>query len=64
MLNTEQITQRYRDNYQMACEEGHQDEAERIAWDWTEQEMMRQFWRFKEQCQAAKQEAINKAHFG
>ena len=48
----------------MAIEEGHAEDATKIAWEWTEEEMMRLFYRYSLQHIDAHQEAINKAHFG
>lgn len=53
------IREQYRMNYEMAIDDGHTDEAENIAWAWTEEAMTRQFHKVKGQHEAARQEAIN-----
>lgn len=57
------INAEYDSNYALAVDEGHQDEASAVAWQWTEEAMMRLFHRIKGQREAAKQEAINLAFF-
>jgi len=52
------ILARYDLNYEIAVDEGHQEEASRIAWEWTEKEYTRMFHRVKGQKQAQQQEEI------
>ena len=64
MLDNAEVRQTYRDNYQLAIEEGHKEEASRIAWEWTWAAVERQFAQIKGNYMAWQQDAINKAHFG
>lgn len=59
----ELVRKQYRSNYHMVIEDGHTDEAERIAWEWTEEEFRSLFARIKDQYQAEHQEAINRAFY-
>jgi hypothetical protein len=64
MLNEAEVLARYRENYEMAIEDGHAENASKVAWQWTEEEVMRRFVQIRGQHKAAQQEAVNLAHFG
>jgi hypothetical protein len=63
-LDTDAVLGLYRENYVMAIEDGHTDNASKIAWEWTEQTVMDRFTSIKAHHEAAQQEAINKTFFG
>lgn len=55
------ILARYDLNYSIAVEDGHEEEANNVAWEWTEEEFISQFHKTKGQKQAQQQEEINNA---
>ena len=64
MLDNDKVLKTYQENYQMAIEDGHGENSNRIAWEWTEEKLMHLFHRIKDQHHAAHQEAINLAFYG
>lgn len=64
MLDQDKVLVAYRANYEMAIEDGHTEDASKIAWEWTEEAIMRRFVQIKGQHEAAREDAVNKAHFG
>jgi hypothetical protein len=64
MLNDAAVLAKYRENYEMAIEDGHTENASKIAWIWTEEAILNSLFRIKENHEAGHNEAINKAFFG
>lgn len=51
----------FKQNYQVSIEDGHTDKADRVAWDWTEEQFSMLFQRIKQQYKDEHQEAVFKA---
>jgi hypothetical protein len=64
MLDKDKVLAKYRENYQMAIDDGHTEEASRIAWEWTWNDFENAFVAIKTQHDAELQENINKTFFG
>lgn len=64
MLDEQKVLERYRENYQMACEDGHGEKAEQVAWEWTEEAVARQLAMIKDRRFWAHVDAVNKAFYG
>jgi hypothetical protein len=63
MLNEAKILERYHENYELAFEESHLDPSE-IAWQWTEEEILRQFYLIQERHKWHHIENVNKVFYG
>jgi hypothetical protein len=61
MLDKAKVMAKYWENYRMAIEDGHTEQAEDIAWDWTEQDMQHEFVRVKSQFHWQKVDEMNLA---
>lgn len=47
MLNEEKVLQKFKENYQLAFEE-EWDNPSRVAWEWTEDELLNKFGKIKD----------------
>ena len=64
MLDQDKVLVAYHANYDMAIGDGHTDAASKIAWEWTWEAIQRRFTQIKAAHEGAKEEAVNKTHFG
>lgn len=64
MLDERKVRQAYQENYQMAIEDGHQDNARKVAWEWTEEAIQRQLAMIKDRQYWQHVDAVNKAFYG
>lgn len=64
MLNRLEILILYRENYDLAVEEGFGESSAEIAWERTRERLLRLFDRLKDQIYWQQVEGVNKAFFG
>jgi hypothetical protein len=63
-MDEQKVLAAYRMAYDNAVEDGHTEDASRIAWDWVWGYIERKFAEIKGRHEAGHAEAVNKAHFG